>query len=289
MRMHASSPTQRGHAIAETLVALLALSPFIVGLPLLGKQLDIKHKSLDAARYAVWERSVWQSDGAANRKTPEEILLEARDRTLGDPQVGVVAVDQLYASGVTENRFWLDRSRERLIDYRNNRAPIALALEQRAASTEIGQFFVPGLAHGEGALAAAVQVLQVEHLGLRRRALAHADISIGVRPLLSERAQTKTTLGARERMEAEIPSLTHRARGALLSDTWSARDEDEFRTRVDRVTPNEALAALELPARAIGVNALGKGRMLYGEGQFAWEPELRPYSSTLPAAFLRRR
>jgi hypothetical protein len=162
-------------------------------------------------------------------------------------------------------------------------------LEQRPAPTAIGRFFVPGLAHGEGAIATAAEFLQVGSLELDRRALAHVDFAIAVRPVLSERAQASTTLGQRTRAGRDAPALVHRAAGALLSDTWSARDENEFRARVDRITPDEALAALELPGRAIGMNALGKGRLLYGEGQFSWEPELRPYSSTLPAAFLETR
>jgi hypothetical protein len=58
---------------------------------------------------------------------------------------------------------------------------------------------------------------------------------------------------------------------------------------VDYVTTDELLESLELPARPIGAMALGKGRLLYGEGQYAWEPELRPSSNTLPAAYITRR
>ena len=50
-----------GNAMAEVLVALLGLSPLIAGIPLLGKQLDIKQKGYDCARYIAWERTVWRS------------------------------------------------------------------------------------------------------------------------------------------------------------------------------------------------------------------------------------
>jgi hypothetical protein len=97
---------QQGSALAETIVALLALSPFLVGIPLLGKQLDIKQKNFDSARYSVWERTVWRSDGASNRKSEEDITLEARDRTLGHPQAGVTDVEALRTDGITENPLW---------------------------------------------------------------------------------------------------------------------------------------------------------------------------------------
>ena len=59
--------------MAETLVALLALAPFIAGIPLLGKQLDIKQKTYDASRYAVWERTVWRSDGTSESQEQKQI------------------------------------------------------------------------------------------------------------------------------------------------------------------------------------------------------------------------
>jgi hypothetical protein len=285
MHLHRDPRRQQGHAIAETMIALLALAPFIAGIPLLGKQLDIKHKALDAARYAVWERAVWRSDGA---KTAEAILLEARDRALGDPRTGIVDLDTLYTAGITENRFW-QHAHERLLDVEGGRSPLTLMLEQRTSPAAIGQFVAPGVAHGDGALAAAVELLQVDSLGFERRRLAYAELAVDVRPLLSERARTKPTLGERMHTEGETRALVHRARGALLSDTWSAQSENDFRARIDRVTPNEALAALELPGRAIGLNALGKGRPLYGEGQFAWDPDLRPYTNIVPSLYLRQR
>jgi hypothetical protein len=36
------------------------------------------------------------------------------------------------------------------------------------------------------------------------------------------------------------------------------------------------------------VLALGRGRPLYGEGQFAWEPALQPLSTDVPAAYIER-
>jgi hypothetical protein len=55
------------------------------------------------------------------------------------------------------------------------------------------------------------------------------------------------------------------------------------------VTVNELIEQLELPGQPIGMQALGKGRQLFGEGQFGWNPDLRPRSSTLPAAYVDRR
>lgn len=280
---------QGGNATVETLVALLALSPLLVGIPLLGKQLDIKHKAYDAARYSVWERSIWRSNGTSNRKSEEDITLEARDRAIGDPRVGLLAVGDLRTQGVTENRFWLDHTRERLVDYERNDAAIDVDFDERRTPVEVGYLLVPGLANGDGALAAAADLLRVDDLGLNRRAFANVALALGVRPVLSELADTPRTLGTPEPANTAARPIVLRASAAVLSDTWSAHGEEDFRRRVDYVTTDELLESLELPARPIGAMALGKGRLLYGEGQYAWEPELRPSSNTLPAAYITRR
>ena len=281
--------SQRGNAMAETIVALLALSPFLVGIPLLGKQLDIKHKSYDSARYSSWERTVWRSDGASNRKTEDDITLEARDRTLGSPLAGVIDVETLRSDGITENPLWRDRQRKRLLNYENNEAPIQITYREQPTPVDVGYWLVPGIAYGSGLLGDVQRALHLDSLNLSQRTFARSSSVLGVRPALGELADRRISLGERATVESQREPLVLTATGAILSDTWSSRDEDAFRHRVDDVTVNELIEQLELPARPIGMQALGKGKQLFGEGQFGWDPDLRPNSSTLPAAYIDAR
>jgi hypothetical protein len=278
---------QAGSAMTETLIALLAFAPFVAAIPLLGKQTDLKQKTFDAARYSVWERVVWRSSGTVNRKSEEQLTLEARDRVLGDPRTGMLAGDALANAGITENPLWRDRSLERLIDYEQERSGVEMDFDETQAPVDVGYFLVPSVAYGEGAIAAIANALQVEDLNLSRRSFSSATLALAIRPTLADAARVRRTLG--ERIPAQdIPrALIQGASGAVLSDTWSAADEDDFRRRVDRLTTDELLENLELPARAIGSMALGKGELLYGEGQFAWDPDLQPNSTTLPRAYVR--
>jgi hypothetical protein len=278
----------QGNALAETLVALLALTPLLAGIPLLGKQLDIRHKSLDAARYSVWERTVWRSDGVSNRKPGEQITLEAHDRTVGDPRTGLIAGDRLYEEGVTENLLWRDHRGQRLLAYERAGAVSALH-EERRTPGDVGRLFAPAIAHGDGVLAEIAGALQVDHLGLSRRAFANATVTITARPTLAERADRSIGLGQANRRERSSPLLAYAATAAVLSDSWSAADEGQLGGRVDDVTTNELIEMLELPARVIGMQAIGRGRPLYGEGQFAWDPDLRPRSTVVPSAYVRQR
>ena len=98
----------QGNATVEVIVALLAVSPFLVGIPLLGKQLDVKHKAYDAARYSAWERTVWSNVGTTHRKTDDDIYMESRDRVLGDPRSGLIPAAALREQGTGENALWRD-------------------------------------------------------------------------------------------------------------------------------------------------------------------------------------
>nr|WP_298722394.1 hypothetical protein [uncultured Steroidobacter sp.] len=259
--------TNRGNAMIETIVALAVLSPFLGCIALLGKQLDLKHKGFDALRYSVWERTVW-TDGA---KSDAEVRMEALDRAFGDPSAGVTAIDSLHSEGVSQNPLWR-HYRQSLLTPPVERS-ISFQTSDGAAPVDAGYALMRGLAHGAGPVGVAANALRMDDLNLNRRSFVSATIEANVRPLLAHR---------------DLP-LTQRATGALLSDTWSPRDENEFGRRVDGITANELIDDLESPARVIAMQALTKGGPLYGEGQYGWDPQLRPRSNALPAAYVVER
>jgi hypothetical protein len=278
---------QRGTAITEVIVGLLALSPFLIGIPLLGKQLDIKHKSMDAARYSVWERTVWRSSGT-NRKEPTDITLEARDRVLGDARAKVVPTETLRTAGVTENILWRDAANQRLLAYQGDSQPVGIEHRTAREPVEVGYLFVPAFTYGGGVISTAASVLQVKELGMDARTFASADVNVSLRPVLSARARTSVSLLRENIDEGAQQALVQHAGGAILSDTWSSRDENEFGRRVDELTIDEMVETIELPSQALALAAAGKGKPLFGEGQYAWDPDLRPRSATLPRAYVEQ-
>lgn len=278
---------ERGNAMAETLVALLALTPFIAGIPLLGKQLDIKHKAYDASRYSVWERTIWPSDGPRG-KTDADLALEARDRTLGDPLGGLVSVGWLRLEGVTENPLWRDGRNRHLLEFADRGSPFEVSHRQLSSPTEVGRWLVPGMAYGAGPLGAAEKALVLDDLKLARNAFASASLSVRVKPLIAQLAGRPVSLARSSSAQREHEPLRQAASGAILSDTWSAHDENGFGERVDRLVADELIDGIERPGRPIGLQALGKGGPLYGEGQFGWSPDFRPRSTALPSTYLVR-
>ena len=266
-----SIKNNRGNALVETIVALVALLPFLGGIVLLGKQLDVKHKSFDALRYSVWERTVWSESGA-NGKSNADIAAEALDRSFGNPATGVLPTDSLRSTGVSRNPLWNHRGQPLLTSPSSN--AISSQLSDGEAPVELGHVLMPGLAHGSGPVGIAAAALRMDDLELTRRAYATANIEVNIRPLLRG---------------ADVEPLSQRAAGAVLSDTWAPRDENDFGRRVDRITANELIEALEQPGRPVAMQALGKGGPLYGEGQYGWEPQLRPRSNALPSAYVVER
>lgn len=278
----------RGNATVEAIVSLLALSPFLIGIPLLGKQLDLKHKAYDSARYSVWERTVWSNAGSANRKSDADISLESRDRTLGDPRSGVLAVENLRERGLGENPIWRDAENRRIVRHADGANTTRLDMNERPPSINVGRWIAAGVAHGGGPVERIAETLQLRHLGLNSHGLASASTAIVLRPLLIQAAQQRVSLDILVEEEPEAEQIVQRAEGAILSDAWSARDENVLGRRVDDVTTNELIDELERPGRVMGIQARGKGQPLYGEGQYGWDPDLRPRSTVVPSSYVRR-
>lgn len=259
----------RGNALIESIVALAALSPFFTGMVLLGKQLDVKHKTYDALRYSVWERTVWSS----NSKSADDITVEALDRSFGHPLAGVSSTDGLRANGVSLNPLWSDSGQRLLTDHPGG------THSDDAAPADAGYALVPALAYGGGPLSSVANSLQLQDLELNSRAFATARLTANVRPVLAEQAQP----------DADVRPITHVAEGAVLSDVWSSGDEGELRRRTDHLTADELIEHLEMPARPLAMQSLRKGGPLYGEGQYSWGPDLRPRSNVLPSAYITDR
>lgn len=78
----------RGQAMIEFLISLIALVPLFFAIAMLGKYLDIKSATIQGARYAAWERTVWFGDsnsGRSNQKDDAKVQNEMRERIFSAP------------------------------------------------------------------------------------------------------------------------------------------------------------------------------------------------------------
>lgn len=76
--------SMHGQALTELSVSLLILVPLFLLVPLLGKYIDMKHSTVQAARYTSWERTAWYEarpkDSAAPVKDAKRIEKEVAQR-----------------------------------------------------------------------------------------------------------------------------------------------------------------------------------------------------------------
>ena len=101
---------QSGQAITEfNVTAAFLLVPLFIMIPLLGKYIDMKHSSVQAARYMAWERTVWfeektkpKDTTTARVKSHNQLVKETRQRIFS----GVVE-DSLAGGDI--NPLWNDR------------------------------------------------------------------------------------------------------------------------------------------------------------------------------------
>ena len=121
MMNRTTSRAQHGQAMVEALIAsALVLVPLFLAIPVIAKYMDIKCYTVQAARYAAWERSVWFGGDAAakmgignggnkwkaNAKSDDQIRQEIDSRLLYD---STSPFQSGSATTGNEKTFWHDR------------------------------------------------------------------------------------------------------------------------------------------------------------------------------------
>lgn len=106
--------------MTELIVAgSFVLVPLFLIVPLLGKYIDIRHASLQAARYEAWEYTVWYADrddkaAGFHRRQPVKKLKDTKNeshrRFLSDPGIELANRDQRGWRFSDRNRLWADHN-----------------------------------------------------------------------------------------------------------------------------------------------------------------------------------
>ncbi len=114
---------QQGQAIAEfNVTAAFLLVPLFILIPLMGKYIDMKHSSVEAARYMAWERTVWfekapKYTSTAAVKSTFILEKETISRVFGNTD-RLVSRSDSGGLGVGEvNMLWKDHGGRQLVSY----------------------------------------------------------------------------------------------------------------------------------------------------------------------------
>ncbi|MGE0800202.1 MAG: hypothetical protein AB7G13_11980 [Lautropia sp.] len=236
---------QRGQALVETLVVLLALVPLLLAIPLLAKYQDIRHAAVAAARTAAYECSVRfeQCGDPAAQATIGDGLRRRHFARHSHDLLSRDAPSDDAAAG-ERNRFWVDRRGAPLLARFSD-----VALQITAADSDA----LAGALVGSQAARAVSAFADAAGPGAFGLETAGGLITTRV----AARVSTGRTLaGWLQRPEGL--ELTLAGRSALLVDAWNASSANgpEARSHRERVALGWRLPSLGDAAGMLGA-ALG--------------------------------
>lgn len=126
----ANKKGQQGAVIAEFVVIVgFVLVPLIIGLMFIGKYIDTAQKMEVAARYSIWERTVWFQEvpetledmGIDTEKSPLQITNELENRVFSDKNTAIYFAQNTNEVNETEEvmsqSYWVDNSGNRISLY----------------------------------------------------------------------------------------------------------------------------------------------------------------------------
>lgn len=236
-RRHAQA--QRGAAMVETVViAVFVLVPLYLAVQAIAKLADVRSASQNAARYAVWERTVWQGSAAGgfaaanapNQKSDAQIRSEILVRLLNERASGFKyqhsdKTATTLAKGI--DPLWQDTAAKDLID---DPAKIRLSLSSGTPSKDVlgktlGLFSAISIPHVTGSM---LPPLPSDNL-------AQAEFSfdeVGAKSEVYKRLWSK-----KQGLPEDWKGENMVARAAILSNSWAANARDGTHAMVKHTVP----------------------------------------------------
>lgn len=223
---HLRRGAQRGQALAEFLVTLVALLPLFFIIPMIGNYLDLRSSVVQAGRYAAWERTVWlgDSNSAAKAKSDGDIQNEIRERFFGAVDTPLRNDDKTSRTKLRaqNNLVWSDHTGQKIMlePYQGGASSSANHASDQLATTS-----------AVSTIGSAASVISLGQSGfdLNKNGMYQAKVQITIRPppqLVADLKGDSTSLLALPAGQNILfggGSGTTFGTGALLADAWSAK------------------------------------------------------------------
>ena len=275
---------QRGQAMTEfTVTAMFLLIPIFLLIPMLGKYIDIRHSAVQTARSMAWERTAWfEQDnwptdaGTAQFKTRKQIEQAVALRELSNAQRPFSGGDWNTPLAQNDlNTLWTDHAGDPLLTASTAQQQIKQYDQKRTSQLAYSYFVLDGLQEvenginkaidkGENAMHSAAGVLgislpSVGDIDIFSKFNAQAYYQPGVRIPLNNIASLDS-FGGQSSPFNDLDLVIH-GDAALLTDGWSAKNEQQFAQGVGDFMPSHYLRPVFNPIqRAINsINVLGIG------------------------------
>ncbi len=242
---------QDGQAMTEfSITAMFLLVPLFLIIPLVGKYIDIRHSTVQTARTMAWERTVWfeqqnwpRDAGRAQYRSENDIEQVAINRNLANTEVAFLSSDWRTTIDTNVlNLHWRDHGNNPLLSAESSRAGIDLQSQKRTSQVASSYYILDGIQQVEDGINAvidrgeSVMNSTAGVLGLSLPNVGDVDIF------------SKFNNEAYYTPEARIPvnnisnlarfggsisplaniNLVMQGNAALITDGWSARNNEQF-------------------------------------------------------------
>ena len=260
IQRHPCRSRSAGQAMTELLIAAtFVLVPLFLLIPLLGKYIDIRHATVQAARYEAWEYTVWfngagggqkddRPDGYSNSlpmKTVDQTERESMRRFFSDTSLPLNADDKLGWTSVNRNPLWTDHRGQPLWDgsldpdtttQRNEPTP---DLTGGVMSTIIG--IIDTIFE---ALASALSLIgDVGFTAIDKDGYSISSVAAVVKVPDGLIDFANMTQGGVDTSVTHF-NLTFRSQAAVLTDSWNAGGLEHTTNQAGGLVPTKILDAL---------------------------------------------
>ncbi|MEN0035858.1 MAG: hypothetical protein AAGC78_02270 [Cellvibrio sp.] len=217
---------QSGQGMASFIVAtVFVLVPIFLGLNYLAKLGDLKHKTHEATRYAVWERTVWREGSSSNyvSKSTAEINNEIAVRVYGKSSLPINSVTDKSASlskpELDANLYiWNEEVRTALLKTYSGGELAHLTIDDHKPA---------------GGLSEKVNEA-VDKIGLNEKGVYEVDLKHAIAIPRILKKELSDALGGGKDLEFN-------GKAAILAESWAAPNPEFVDDRVKKTLLTEAL------------------------------------------------
>ena len=231
-----------GQALVEFIIAAtLVIIPVFLIIPMLGKYIDIKSSTVQAARYAAWERTVWYgkaasgSDWDANEKDDSAIGHEVAQRIYSNNTTAKFQDSDQGASTFAggAKSLWKDRAGNALLANFSDVSDSQLNDASPGTLNEIMKPVTDAIDTVSSLLGATFKV--------ETDSLYTATVSVNVANGKSI-GQVMSTGALSGDEDFGGLNLTFTAQNVVLGNGWNADGSDMVKSQVEGLTPLSVLA-----------------------------------------------
>ncbi len=219
--------SQRGGALIEFVYLTLVMVPLFFALPMIGKLIDLKQKTIQASRYSAWEATVYPSGANSNMPT------SVKERFFGDDDNVLVS----HSAEPGSNSLWGEDASIPRGEWWNRTdieideaSVIGVPYERNFASPGTG-FEIGTQASRSGEILDSVSG---NEWGLERNGFVRADVTLDIK-------SNEWLTRAEGACGGEESYTCLNASSVIMSDGWSASSDDQARRRIRSLTPASIL------------------------------------------------